>query len=97
MHLAVVLGPWTPAPVQRYMVYVPWAVDPATEIGVMRYRTISSLHVIAPIISLGLPFELPYQNWPTLIKSGRGGKPVLPDKADYMSAVVVVSMSANSM
>ena len=75
----------------------PCTVDPATEIGVMRYRTISSLHIIAPIISLGLPFELPYQNWPTLIESGRGGKLVLPCDNDYMSAVVVVSMSANSM
>ena len=63
----------------------------------MPHKTISKLHVIVPIISLGLPFELPYQNWPTLIESGRGGKLVLPYKTNYMSAVVVVSMSVNSM
>ena len=44
----------------------------------MPYKTISKLHIIAPIISLGLPFELPYQNWPTLIESGRDEKLVLP-------------------
>ena len=76
---------------------MPYTADLATWNGVIRYRTISSLYVIASIISLGLPFELPYQNWPTLIESGRDDKLVLPYKADYMNAVLAVSMSPNSM
>ena len=63
----------------------------------MPYKTISKLHGIALIISWELPFKLPYQNFPTRIESGKVGKLLVPCDDNYMSAVLAVSRSANSM
>ena len=47
------MGDSNPRPADgESLMHVPFTVNTATRTGVMRYRTISYLHIIAPFISL---------------------------------------------